>query len=647
MNIEAFGAGNRMFSSASQDQDQSLLGSVLESLKKSQDRSMVNKLSIDSDPQKSQEFASVYRKKTSLIPPEILKQVRNTEELVGGVILPTRARQLSLFARPRANRFDIGFSVNIKPEAHAELNEQEIDQLKKEEVPQVRELMLNCGTNESYRDREKRTLAQFVMETAEDALTFGEFAVEFRRDSNQQFHSFRAMDAGTVFRTTPQGGESREAENIRVQSKRILEQLQGHKIDISKFQNDEYTWAQVINGRPDQVFTDDECIVMSMSPSTDINRQGYPISPLERIVSAIGTHINLTTQNKMYFINGRQARTALVFKSEDLEKQDIENIRIQMAAHINSVNSAHRMPVFGIKPTDSVETVPLDGGNRDMEFQYLADLNKRMIFAAFQMSPDEVAALSYLSRGTNSQAMSESNNEFKLIAARDTGLRPLLMLYEDFFNERLLPRISKRWAKYLRIDFEGLDQDSPEKEATRLQQDANLYLNMDDIMERVEKDKLPIGGAFPLNPAYMGVLEKYYTKGQILKALGGKGFEQADRDPDLSYCMNDPTSVQVYMMKKQMEMQQQMGPQQDPNQTQQQGQGQEQQPQQDTQELDGAISQLGSLLNKSETKSPQRKELHRKYEKVKKDIMKSFEKEAQRSLDDILGAITGSKEDKT
>ena len=79
---------------------------------------------------------------------------------------------------------------------------------------------------------------------------------------------------------------------------------------------------------------------------------------------------------------------------------------------------------------------------------------------------------------------------------------------------------------------------------------------MDDIMERVEKDKLPIGGAFPLNPAYMGVLEKYYTKGQILKALGGKGFEQADRDPDLSYCMNDPTSVQVYMMKKQMEMQQ-------------------------------------------------------------------------------------------
>lgn len=50
MNIEAFGSGNRMFASASQEQDQSLLGSVLESLKKSQDRSVVNKLSIDSDP---------------------------------------------------------------------------------------------------------------------------------------------------------------------------------------------------------------------------------------------------------------------------------------------------------------------------------------------------------------------------------------------------------------------------------------------------------------------------------------------------------------------------------------------------------------------------------------------------------------------
>jgi ATP-dependent Clp protease ATP-binding subunit ClpX len=51
--------------------------------------------------------------------------------------LPTRARQLSLFARPRANRFDIGFSVNIKPEAHAELNEQEIDQLKKEDIVKI------------------------------------------------------------------------------------------------------------------------------------------------------------------------------------------------------------------------------------------------------------------------------------------------------------------------------------------------------------------------------------------------------------------------------------------------------------------------------------------------------------------------------
>lgn len=217
--------------------------------------------------------------------------------------------------------------------------------------------------------------------------------------------------------------------------------LDGESVNINRFDDTEYTYVQVIDGMPSQTFTDEELIYWPLFPSTEIERGGYPVSPIERIVTAVTTHINLTTHNKMFFLNGRAARNILVFKSEDLEESDIQTIRSQMVAHINSANASWRMPVFGVGKDDEIATVPLDGGSKDMEFQYLADLNKRMIFAAFQMSPDEVAALTYLSRGTNSQSLSESNNEYKLIAARDVGLRPLLMSIEDFLMKDYCQRL--------------------------------------------------------------------------------------------------------------------------------------------------------------------------------------------------------------
>jgi hypothetical protein len=632
------------------------IASILEVLKKSRDIESAQQLSFDVDPNKQEgNLSSIFRRRQNLIPVDILKRLRDTEELIGGVILPVRARQMLMFSRPRANRFDVGFAVNIKPEAVRQLTKEQIEELKKEAIPALRELMVNCGRTDGLKDTERQGLGQFLMSTIEDALLGGSFAAEIRKDGKGDFHSWRSVDALTIHQVQKQRGESAEALNIRKEARALLQKIKGEGnllVDVDRFSRDEYSWVQVIDGIPRQVFTDEELVVMNMNPSTDINRNGYPVSPVERILSAVTTHINLTSHNKMYFVNGRAARNVMIFKSNDLSKQDIDNIKLQMQAHINSVNSAWRVPVFGMGVDDALEIQPLDGGNRDMEFQYLADLNKRMIFAAYQMSPDEVAALSYLSRGTNSQSLSESNNEWKLMAARDIGLRPLLMLYEDFFNERLLPKINEQWSKYLRIDLEGLDADSPEKEATRLQQDQALYLSMNDIMERVEKDAVPLAGQFPMNPAYLQVLEKYYTKGQILKAFGGEQFKAADQDPELAYCMGDQTSIQVFIMKKQAEMQQAtmqqqaaLQQQQGAQQPEQGAQQQEQQPEQEENEssdLDSAIAQLGESLNKSESKLPvTRKELLKKHKLAKAKILKELDEQSKDMINSIEEALTG------
>lgn len=614
------------------------ISKILEDLKKNQDEKAI-RLSFDIDPVKTDNsYSSVYRRRTNLMPPAILKRIRDSEELVGGVILPIRARQAALFARPRANRFDVGLTFTMKPEAVTKFSDEQQEKVKEEIIPKLREFLLNCGRTDGIKDKDKRNLSQLFVEIVEDLLTFGAFAIELRKDGVGRLHSFRAVDAGTIYFTTAQKGESQEAENIRLTSRRLLQQLQGFEdVDFPKFENDEYTYVQVIEDIPKQVFTDDELLYWGNSPSTDINRSGYPVSPIERVVAAITTHINLTTQNKMYFINGHAYKNILVFKSNNLEEGDIASIRAQMIGHINSANAAHRQPVFGMGPEDSVEVVQLDPGNRDMEFQYLADLNKRMIFAAFQMSPDEAAALSYLSRGTNNQAMSESNNEWKLTAARDTGLRPLLISLEDFMNERLLPKINEEWSKIIRINIEGLDSESPEKEATRLEQDSAIFLTMNDILERVEKEDVPIGGDFPLNPAYVQVLEKYYTKGQILKAFGGPEFINADKDPDLQFYMADQAWLQLQGMKMSQQASAQQSQQNAPQQNQELSNGED---------LDSAISQLHESLGKSEKALPKtRKELLKRHTYAKKKIMKDFEKDSKEMVESIMSVLDGKESD--
>lgn len=615
----------------------SFVGMLLGELRKSHDREAIN-LAFPEDPSLTVRYNGLYKNRGNAIPMDMLKRVRESEEMIGGIVIPARARQGSLFGWPRANRFDIGFTVNPKPYIYSIKSKDEIDKLKEKEIPRIRETILNCGSTENIKDKDRLTFSEFLYQIIEDGLTFGWYSVEMMKDKHRKFHSFRPRDAGTIYiYDVPFDKEDAEAQRIRTEAKRLLSDIKGETVDMdTKIEQDELAWVQVIDGIPRQVFTDDELLVHSLYPSTDIKRNGYPVSPIERILNAVVTHLNITTHNKMYFLNGRAARNILVFQSENLDIEDIKGIRAQMQAHINSANASWRMPVFGLGANDKVNVVPIDGQGRDMEFQYLADLTKRVIFAAYQMSPDEVAAMSYLSRGTSSQALSEGNNEYKLEAARDLGLRPLLRSLESFFNERILPGISKEWAETFFVSFEGIDADTPEHEATRIQQDSAIYLTMNDIMDKVEKKHVPIGGDFPLNTAYLQLLQQFFTKGEILAKYGGKRFEEAgdaQKHPEWDYYMGDQMG-EIYLQVKQQiaqQKQQEQNPQGAPG---AQGGGSGGQSKGEVPDL---IDQLGKLLSKSEADLPQtRKTLLIKHKEIKDNIMKAWEDESKTMFDKIL-----------
>lgn len=507
-------------------------------------------LAFTENPAPSDNYLGLYKSKRRLLPDEVLKQIRITDHLIAA-ILRARGSMLSLFGHLRKDRFDIGLEVAIKPDflkiLTPEQYEKVIARMKKFE-----QILLNCGHTEGLEYQERKTLAEFLDIQARNGLTFGRFATEviYDRDAtpdsdgNYPFFRFRAIDVATIVRAVRKG--EYVGNNLRITAIKALESLTGEKfnIDMGALKEDKYAWLQVIDGTPRQAFTHEEMLVFDLFPSTDIEHNGYPVSPLDTVVSSVTTHISIDAYKKLYFQNGRASKGMLVIQSDEVDQQTLNDMKLQFNASINSVSNSFRTPIFGIGKEDKVEWLSMIGeGARDADFQFMYDQVARNILSAFSISPDELPGYGHLSKGTNSQTLSESNNEFKLTAARDTGLRPLILKFQIFFNQRLFPIIDPLLAKICEVKLSGIDAQSKEQESTRLQQDMAIHMTYDETLHEADKDPVgrALGGNVPFNERYQLILDKYMNVGDIRTAFFGD--PSGSVDPVLRY-KRDPFFLQ-------------------------------------------------------------------------------------------------------
>jgi hypothetical protein len=286
-------------------------------------------------------------------------------------------------------------------------------------------------------------------------------------------------------------------------------------------------------------------------PSTDVEKNGYPIPPIETVISSLTTHISIDTWKRLYFQNGRATRGALVIKSDDVDSPTLEKFRQEFQASINGVQNSFRTPLMGISPQEQIEWLSFANDKADDSFEFIYDQIARNILATFQMSPDELPGYGHLSKGSNSQTLSESNNEFKMEAARDSGLVPLLQHFENFFNQRLIPIIDPILAKIVVLEFAGLDAESKEQEATRLQQDMPTSMTYNDVLLHVDKDIIPkyLGGDIPFNERIQLLWDKLQNVGEIKEFFTGA--IGATSDPMLRY-KRDPFFLQNMQLMAQV-----------------------------------------------------------------------------------------------
>jgi hypothetical protein len=549
-------------------EEKSVLGLILKSIKaqNSMQVAQIERMSFEVDPQANYSGnMGFYRLKSNLTPDFVIKKIcgPSGDELVNE-ILQARSNHISSFGRPRTDRFSVGFEFQ-EMDRNAKRDEKDQEALQ-QRIDRAKKIMWQCGRGTLDDELDQVNLAQYLKLITRDGLSYGRFATERiwwtnPKTGKRELYAWRASDGGTMYKILPQ---KEHDQSLRAEAIRQLQQLKNKKIDVEKYKRDEYRYVQVIEGKPRQAFTEEELVVYNLYPATNIEYNGYPLTPIDQALNAIATHINITMHNKLFFQNGRAAKGMLVFKSESVDEAAAQRIRLQFHQSINSVQNSWRMPVFGIGAEDELTWSSIDISGRDAEFQYLMDNNARVILSAFQMSPEELPGYAHLARGTNTQALSESDNEWKLTAARDVGLRPLLSDMQDFLNTHILPEVDAELAKTHQIVLAGLEKDSPEKENTRLQQDMAVHMNYNEVMQQVEKNPVAIelGGDFPLNPQFQAVLDKYVPVGVILENFFGQ--KGAAKDPRWQY-VRDPfyfQSQQMILQKAQLAMQQSMQAQQ-------------------------------------------------------------------------------------
>lgn len=537
--------------------EDNLFKSLTELLNGGKEHVTVERLAFESNPDDYLTiYSGLYQRRMRLIPDDIKKRIAIQDSLVSAII-GARQSHISSHGRPQPDRFSSGFKLELKQGMADSLTTEEQEELQ-QIITEMEKRLLNCGKKTTYERGDLMTFSDFLSIQTRNALVFGKIATEIvytRRVSGseiiKEFHSFRPIDAGTIYPVPKIEREDKNLDAIRERGLKELARINDTTIDPELFRANKYSWVQVIGDRPRAAFTPEECLVKNFYPVSDVELHGFPVAPIDTIISDITMHLNITTHNKLYFQNGRAARGMMVVKSSNVNQKTVNNLERHFRASINNAANSWRTPIVTMDEESDVQWVSLDPGHRDMEFQFLSDSNARVILSGFHMSPDEIPGYGHLSRGTNQQTVSESNNEYKLTAARDVGIRPLLAKFQDFVIQGILPMMDKsfplkgariqnrRVSEFITFRFVGLESSSFDKETEQMIARMDLDLSMNEILEKTEKNPLPVelGGDFIFNPRYQAVLDKYVKVGVILEKVFK--IPGASADPQYDYVRDE------------------------------------------------------------------------------------------------------------
>jgi len=466
------------------------------------------------------------RLKPTYLSTNLLKIASRRDAIVGSII-HTRASEAAAEAKRQQNKYDNGW--NIVPRS-------DNIQAKPEEIALIAEFIQNCGETKSLvkqAGEQKLTFDQFVYMSAVDMQRYGHMAVERLYKMNKRLRAFRPLAGESIYHAKPDSEySSTQLENDVSQNAAVYGHLGWSFKDPAKsIFKGPVKYVQQIQNKTTAVFREEECLFWRLTVETDLDLQGYAIGPLERAIEAVSNHLKVENHQAMFFTHGQASRGVFVLNGAGVNKQAVDRVQAQWTQTTTGPANAWRTLVLGGSDIKA-DWIPITINNRDMEFTFYTEHLLRVLHSCFMIDPEQTG-FGYLSKGTQSRTLGESQNEWKITASKERGLMPILGRIESLINEEILPLWSPDLASKYKFQFAGVDAETRLEEMQRLTAEVSLHKTIGEARKEAGLPPLPFGNGLVLNGPLLTYLEKNLPKGVFMETF--VGVQGASQRPDLQY----------------------------------------------------------------------------------------------------------------
>jgi hypothetical protein len=397
----------------------------------------------------------------------------------------------------------------------------------------VEQFMLNCGKTKDRPFESKRWNFDTILRAwIRDSYTYDQFGTERVPDNANRIHHVVPVDGATIRFASPELGKYKtyplNSNYDLIYPEKELEALKEKdalELDPKLLEANLYKWVQVIRGRIERAFTEDELKVGMRNPTSDVFNNGYAVCELELLVNLITSHLNTEYYNMAYFSQGFSAKGILYLKAP-LNRRKIETIRQQWQHMIKGSRNSFQTPIFA--GMDEVKWIPLTQNHSDIEFQGWLQYLIKMICAVYQIDPQEIGIGMKEESSGGSGGLSGDNTKEKIDLSRDKGLYPLLRFMENYINVNIIDDVDPDFF----LEFVGLREESTKEALDRQKSESEFKKTVNEIRAEDNLPPLPGMDDIILNSMYLQWYNMYSSKAQ-------KAQEQAQQSSMAAAALNN------------------------------------------------------------------------------------------------------------
>lgn len=431
---------------------------------------------------------------------------------------------------------DDGKTDDEAEEINWELERQAKEQLEEEirdRRKAVEQYILNCGElKQRPFETKKWDFDAIIRAWVRDTYTYDRISTEIVPNKMNKPHHFFPADASTIKFASPAlkkykmfpGAQTNI--DLLYPEKQIaaLEKKDALELDDKLLEEEKYKYVQVLRGRIERAYTEDEMKVGIRNPTTDVYNNGYGIAELELLVGLVSSHLNTEYYNKSYFTQGFSAKGILHLKAP-IPRRKLETIRQQWHHMIRGTRNSFQTPIFA--GMDEINWIPLTQNHSDIEFSGWMNYLIKMICAIYQIDPKEVGIVM---KDEGGKVFNGDDTEERREISRDKGLYPLMRFLEKYINKNIIDMIDSDFE----LVFTGLDAESGKQALERQKEESKFKKTVNEIRAEDGLPPLPGMDDFIMSPEYLQWYTTFSEKGQKITQQNAEMNQPApEGDPNI------------------------------------------------------------------------------------------------------------------